>query len=69
MSFEFGIYIFMLSANIAAVAKLLVRDGQVGMDLEDQIIRETLVTHDGKVVHPKVAELLAASQAPKEVSR
>ena len=50
----------MLSTNIAALAKLLVRDGQVGLDLEDQIIRETLVTHGGKVVHPKVAELLAA---------
>jgi len=49
----------MLSANIAALAKLLVRDGQVGLDLEDQIIREALVTHQGKVVHPKVAELLA----------
>jgi NAD(P) transhydrogenase subunit alpha len=49
----------MLSANIAALAKLLVREGQVGLDLEDQIIREALVTHEGKVVHPKVAELLA----------
>jgi NAD(P) transhydrogenase subunit alpha len=53
----------MLSSNIAAVAKLLVRDGQVGLDLEDQIIREALVTHEGKVVHPKVAELLAAAHA------
>ena len=59
----------MLSANIAALAKLLVREGQVGLDLEDQIIRESLVTHEGKVVHPKVAELLAAAQAPKEVNR
>jgi NAD(P) transhydrogenase subunit alpha len=59
----------MLSTNIAALAKLLVRDGQVGLDLEDQIIRESLVTHGGKVVHPKVAELLAASQAPNEVGR
>jgi NAD(P) transhydrogenase subunit alpha len=49
----------MLSANIAALAKLLVREGQVSLDLEDQIIREALVTHEGKVVHPKVAELLA----------
>ncbi len=53
----------MLSANITALAKLLVRDGQVGLDLEDQIIREALVTHEGKVVHPKVAELLAAAHA------
>jgi H+-translocating NAD(P) transhydrogenase subunit alpha len=59
----------MLSTNIAAVAKLLVREGQIGLDLEDQIIREALVTHEGKIVHPKVAELFAASQQPDEVSR
>jgi H+-translocating NAD(P) transhydrogenase subunit alpha len=59
----------MLSANIAALAKLLVRDGQVTLNLEDQIIQESLVTHGGKVVHPKVAELLAASRAPNEVNR
>lgn len=53
----------MLSANITALAKLLVRDGNVGLDLEDQIIRETLVTHGGKVVHAKIAELLAAAHA------
>ncbi len=53
----------MLSSNIAALAKLLVKDGRVGLDLEDQIIRETLVTHGGKVVHPKIAELLAAAHA------
>jgi H+-translocating NAD(P) transhydrogenase subunit alpha len=59
----------MLSANLAAVAKLLIREGKVGMDLDDQIIRESLVTHEGRVVHPKVAELLAASQLTGEVSR
>jgi len=53
----------MLSANIAALAKLLVREGNVGLDLDDAIIREALVTHEGKVVHPKVAELLAAAHA------
>jgi H+-translocating NAD(P) transhydrogenase subunit alpha len=59
----------MLSANLAAVAKLLIREGKIGMDLDDQIIRESLVTHEGRVVHPKVAELLAASQLTGEVSR
>jgi H+-translocating NAD(P) transhydrogenase subunit alpha len=49
----------MLSTNIAAVAKLLVNDGGVALNLEDPIIKETLVTHEGKVVHPKVAELVA----------
>lgn len=52
----------MLSTNIAAVAKLLLRDGNVLVNLEDEIIRESLVTHQGKVVHPRVAELLDASQ-------
>ena len=28
------------------------------MNLEDEIIRESLVTHQGKVAHPRVAELL-----------
>ena len=51
----------MLSANITALAKLLVNDGQVKLNLEDQIIREALVTHEGKVVHPKIAELLTAA--------
>lgn len=47
----------MLSANITAVAKLLMRDGNITLNLEDEIIREALVTHGGKVVHPRVAEL------------
>jgi len=59
----------MLSSNIAAVVKLLVRDGKLGLDLEDQIIRETLVTHEGKVIHPKIAELLGVSKQADEVSQ
>lgn len=51
----------MLSANITAVAKLLMREGRISLDLEDEIIREALVTHGGKVVHPRVAELLASA--------
>ena len=50
----------MYSANIAAFVKLLVRDGAVAIDREDEIIRETLVTHEGRVVHPRVLELVAS---------
>ena len=53
----------MLSTNMTAVARLLIQSGQVSLNLEDEIIRESLVTHEGQVVHPRVAELLAASQA------
>jgi NAD(P) transhydrogenase subunit alpha len=48
----------MLSSNIASFLKLLVSDGKLSVNLDDEIIRETLVTHENKVVHPKVAELL-----------
>jgi NAD(P) transhydrogenase subunit alpha len=59
----------MLSANITAVAKLFVNEGNVAINLEDEIIREALVTHGGKVVHPRVAELLGSSQLTGEVKQ
>jgi H+-translocating NAD(P) transhydrogenase subunit alpha len=57
----------MLSTNIAAVVRLLLKDGNISINLEDEIIRESLVTHQGKVVHPRVAELLGTSQLAGEV--
>ena len=52
----------MLSSNITAFLRLLLRDGNLSIDLDDEIVRETLVTHKGAVAHPKIAELLAAAQ-------
>jgi len=46
----------MYSSNITSFIKLLVKDGTLNINLEDEIIRETLVTHDGKIVHPRVLE-------------
>jgi NAD(P) transhydrogenase subunit alpha len=48
----------MYSCNLAAFLRLLVRDGKVDVNLEDEIVRETLVTHQGKVVNARIAELL-----------
>ena len=48
----------MYSSNIASLLKLLTRDGDVVVDCGDEIVRETLVTHEGKIVHPRVRELL-----------
>jgi len=59
----------MLSANMTAVVKLLLHDGNISLNLEDEIIRESLVTHEGKVVHPRVAELLSTSQLSGEVKQ
>ncbi len=41
----------MYSKNMTEFLGLLVKEGALNLDMEDQIIRESLVTHDGKVVH------------------
>ncbi len=52
----------MLSSNITAFLRLLLPNGNLTIDTGDEIIRETLVTHEHAVVHPRIAELPAASQ-------
>jgi proton-translocating NAD(P)+ transhydrogenase subunit alpha len=53
----------MYARNIAAFLQLLVKDGAFHLVLEDQIIRETLVTHNKEVVHPRLRELLGFASA------
>ena len=49
----------MYARNIATFLKnMITKDGQLNIDLGDEITRETLITRDGEVVHPKVAALL-----------
>jgi NAD(P) transhydrogenase subunit alpha len=47
--------------NISSFAINLLKDGVLSLDWEDQIIRETLLTRDGQVVHPRVREKLGLS--------
>jgi H+-translocating NAD(P) transhydrogenase subunit alpha len=49
----------MLSSNITAFLKLVAGNGALTANREDEIIRETLITHQGRVVHPRVSELLS----------
>jgi len=46
------------SANVAAVLKLLTTDGQVDLDLEDEIVSSSLVIHNGVVRHEGAIEAL-----------
>ena len=46
----------MYARNIATFVRHLVKDGELRVDLEDEITRETLVTRGGEVVHPRVRE-------------
>jgi H+-translocating NAD(P) transhydrogenase subunit alpha len=49
----------MYSSNIVSFLKLmLAKDGFLQLKRDDEIIRETLVTHAGEVVHARVNELL-----------
>jgi hypothetical protein len=40
----------------------LVHDGQIALDLQDEIVDGTLVARDGEVVHPAVREALEAQK-------
>lgn len=53
----------MYARNIATFLKYLVKDGKLVLDREDEIVRETLVTFEGEVVHPRVKEMIGAIHA------
>jgi NAD(P) transhydrogenase subunit alpha len=53
----------MYGANLTAFLKLLVKKGELAVDREDEIIRETLVTYGGEVVQARVAERLGLAPA------
>ncbi len=44
----------MYSNNVATFVDLLVKGGDLTLDLEDEVIKGTLVTHQGRVVHSAV---------------
>ena len=46
----------MYARNITAFLLYLVKDGKVQLNVEDEIIHETLVTHGGEVVNTRVRE-------------
>ncbi|MGA2144463.1 MAG: Re/Si-specific NAD(P)(+) transhydrogenase subunit alpha [Bryobacteraceae bacterium] len=48
----------MYAKNIATFLKYLIKDGQLNLNRDDEIVRETLVTHAGEVVHPRVREAM-----------
>jgi NAD(P) transhydrogenase subunit alpha len=48
----------MYARNVTTFLQTLVKDGQLRLNLEDQIIRDTLLTHEGEVVNQRVRDLL-----------
>lgn len=48
------------SRNVTNLLKLMIKDGKPQLETEDEVVRGTLVTHNGNVVHERIRELLAA---------
>jgi NAD(P) transhydrogenase subunit alpha len=57
----------MYARNVATFLKYLIKDGAVNLDRNDEIVRETLVTYESEVVHPRVRELLGLGSEPEHV--
>ncbi len=49
--------------NIVAFLALLVSDGELTVDLDDEVVAGSLLTHDGEVVNERIAELVAGGNA------
>ena len=47
----------MFSKNISNLLKLLVKDGELAVDMEDEIIAGTLETDGGEIIHPMAREV------------
>ena len=54
----------MYATNVVNLLKLMLnKEGVLKLDLNDEVIRETLVTHEGKVVNTRVSQLLETGVA------
>lgn len=49
--------------NVLSLVKLLVTEGAVRIDLSDEVVAGTVMTHEGHVVHPRVIPLLETAAA------
>jgi NAD(P) transhydrogenase subunit alpha len=49
----------MYARNITAFLSYMVQDGKLRLDLDDEIVRSTLVTRAGEIVNPRVREFFA----------
>jgi H+-translocating NAD(P) transhydrogenase subunit alpha len=48
----------MYAKNVSNFLRLITRDGQLHLNLEDEVVRETLAAHRGHVVNPNLRKLL-----------
>ena len=58
----------MYARNVTAFLQNLVKDGQINLNLEDEILRDTLLTHQGEVVNLRIRELLGLPAAGSQIA-
>jgi NAD(P) transhydrogenase subunit alpha len=51
----------MFSKNLLSFFQNMVKGGKIELNLEDEIIRDTMITKGGEVVSPRIKELMAAA--------
>ena len=51
----------MFSKNLLSFFQNMVKNGAIDLNLEDEIIRDTMITKGGEVVSPRIKELMAAA--------
>jgi NAD(P) transhydrogenase subunit alpha len=54
---------YLYARNLATFVELLVKDGKLVVDLEDEIIRGSLLTYQGDAHHAPTAERLKGEQS------
>ena len=62
----------MFARNVTAFLLHLVKDGKLQLNMEDEIVRETMLTHGGEVVNARVREFFSLPALPadsKEVAK
>ena len=48
----------MYGKNMQTLLELILQDGEINLDFEDEIIAGTVVAHNGEVTHPHIRKLL-----------
>jgi NAD(P) transhydrogenase subunit alpha len=48
----------MFSRNVTALLVEMIKDGEITIDMDDEVMAATLLTHGGKIVNSHVQELL-----------
>lgn len=54
----------MYAKNISTFLLHLIKKGEFQLNMEDEITKETLLTRNGEVIHPKIREALGLTTAP-----